>query len=338
VLTIPSYLFVSLRLAVFRLHGGGSDVSPYGANGGLGRAAEPEVVPKKGMQLGGGSKKQSMMDKLVSEDNLAPLAPISKTSSGSSSAAAPVAPAPDIFPVMIVLEEKVSALLNREGALESLEIKGAMQLTATEDDACKCKVVMAGSKNPLFAFQTHPKVDKKTYESQNLLVLKDASKGFPKSKSVGVLRWSVSTQDDSQVPISINCWPEADGSEMNVNVEYTVEKEGCQLSNVLITIPLGTNEPPNILSCDSGNYRHNRSNEELVWEIELIDSTNKSGALEFNVALRDSPDSFFPIDISFNSQDIHAGVVVESVQHCETGQRLQYGVTTTVTTDSYKVE
>ena len=89
-LTIPSYLFVSLRLAVFRLHGGGSDVSPYGANGGLGRAAEPEVVPKKGMQLGGGSKKQSMMDKLVSEDNLAPLAPISKTSSGSSSAAAPV--------------------------------------------------------------------------------------------------------------------------------------------------------------------------------------------------------------------------------------------------------
>ena len=233
---------------MFRLYGSGSDVSPYGANGGFARAAEPEVVPKKGMQLGGGSKKQSMMDKLVSEDNLAPLAPISKTSSGSSSAAAPVAPAPDIFPVMIVLEEKVSALLNREGALESLEIKGAMQLTATEDDACKCKVVMAGSKNPLFAFQTHPKVDKKTYEAQNLLMLKDASKGFPKSKSVGVLRWSVSTQDDSQVPISINCWPEADGSEMNVNVEYTVEKEGCQLSNVLITIPLGTNEPPNILS------------------------------------------------------------------------------------------
>ena len=281
-----------------------------------------------------------MMDKLVSEDNLAPLAPIATVSSGGSgaSAAAPVALVPDSCPVMIVLEEKVSAILNREGALESMEVKGAMQLTATVDDACKCQVVMAGTKNALFAFQTHPKVDKKAYESQNLLVLKDAAKGFPKSKSVGVLRWSVSTQDDSLVPISINCWPEPDGAEMNVNVEYTVEKEGTELSNVLITIPLGTNAPPNVISCDSGNYRHNRTNEELVWEIELIDSANKSGALEFNVAIRDSPESFFPIDVSFSSQQIQAGVAVGSVQHCESGHGVQYGVTTSVTTESYKVE
>lgn len=299
---------------------------------------EPDIVPKKGMKLGGGNKKQSMMDKLVSEDNLAPLAPIVSASSGNASAASSAAPVPDSYPVMIVLEEKVSATLNREGALESLDIKGAMQLTATDDDACKCKVVMAGTKNPLFAFQTHPKVDKKNYESQNLLVLKDAAKGFPKAKSVGVLRWSVSTQDDSQVPISINCWPEPDGAEMNVNVEYTVEKEGCDLSNVFISIPLGTNAPPNVISCDSGNYRHNRTNEELVWEIELIDDGNKSGALEFNVPIRDAPDSFFPIDVSFLSQAIQAGVAVGSVQHCETGQGIQYNVTTTVTTDSYKVE
>ena len=125
---------------------------------------------------------------------------------------------------------------------------------------------------------------------------------------------------------------------MNVNVEYTVEKEGCDLSNVFISIPLGTNAPPNVISCDSGNYRHNRTNEELVWEIELIDDGNKSGALEFNVPIRDAPDSFFPIDVSFLSQAIQAGVAVGSVQHCETGQGIQYNVTTTVTTDSYKVE
>ena len=110
------------------------------------------------------------------------------------------------------------------------------------------------------------------------------------------------------------------------------------LSNVFISIPLGTNAPPNVISCDSGNYRHNRTNEELVWEIELIDDGNKSGALEFNVPIRDAPDSFFPIDVSFLSQAIQAGVAVGSVQHCETGQGIQYNVTTTVTTDSYKVE
>ena len=38
------------------------------------------------------------------------------------------------------MEERVNASLNREGALESLEIKGTMTLTPTVDEACKCKV------------------------------------------------------------------------------------------------------------------------------------------------------------------------------------------------------
>ena len=74
-----------------------------------------------------------------------------------------------------------------------------MTLTPTVDEACKCKVAIAGTKNELFAFQTHPKVDKKAYEASSTLQLKDLSKGFPKGKPVGVLRWSMSTQDDDQV-------------------------------------------------------------------------------------------------------------------------------------------
>lgn len=57
---------------------------------------------------------------------------------------------------------------------------------------------------------------------------------------------------------------------MNVNVEYTVDREGLELHNVSIVIPLGTNQPVNIISADTGTHRHNRANEELIWEIELI--------------------------------------------------------------------
>mmetsp|Transcript_12055 Transcript_12055/g.28240 ORF Transcript_12055/g.28240 Transcript_12055/m.28240 type:complete len:518 (+) Transcript_12055:397-1950(+) len=337
-------------------HGKGIDSSPsfsderspasssygaYGAGSGaqdLVPSAAAPVVPKKGMQLGGGSKKQSMMDKLVSEDNLAPLAPISTgggASAGGGVADAPPSPAGDQYPVNITLEEKVSASLNREGALESLEVKGIMNLTANKDEALACKVILGDGRNPNFAYQTHPKVDKKLYESTSQVALKAGA--FPKHKSVGVLRWSMSTAAEDQVPISINCWPEPDGGDMNVNVEYTCEKAGVELHDVRIVIPLGTAQPPDVASCDSGTHRHNRGAEELVWEVDMVDASNKTASLEFNVQQKDA-DAFFPIMVSFRSKQLHAGVQVATVVHSETGAPVQFGVTESVTTDTYKVE
>jgi hypothetical protein len=347
--------------------GGGSDTGMMGGDTGLGNgnggggssgygdaddrapasmstygtpAAAPEapVVPKKGMKLGlAKGKKQSMMDKLVSEDNLAPLAPMAAPSGGDATAEAAPVPQAALEPVSIVLEEKVSASLNREGALESLEVKGTMQLTANQDAALCCTVQLGGSKSPGFAFQTHPKVDKKLYEQAGQLVLKDAAKGFPKGKAVGILRWSMSTTSEDQVPISINCWPEQDGADMNVNVEYTCEKEGVELHNVVIVIPLGTAAAPQVIDCGSGTHRHNHKAEELVWEIEMIDGSNKTASLEFNVAQRDT-EAFFPINVGFRSKQLSAGVGVATVVHSETGAPIQYGVSTSVSTDVYKVE
>lgn len=314
-------------------YGGGSSSSPFGGSSEPPAPAEP-VKKVKGMSLGMKSKKEMQMDKLVAEDNLTPVPPAGGESAAAVSA--PVAAPQATHPVAIVMEERVNASLNREGALESLEIKGTMTLTPTVDEACKCKVAIAGAKNEVFAFQTHPKVDKKAYEASSTLQLKDLSKGFPKGKPVGVLRWSMSTQDDDQVPISINCWPEEDGQDMNVNVEYNVNTTH-ELHNVTISIPLGTANMPQIISMDSGTHRHNRSAEELVWEIPLIDSSNKSGTLEFNVQQKDS-DAFFPININFGSQQLHAGIDVGAVISTESNTPIQFGLTKGLVTESYKIE
>ena len=316
-----------------------------GSGGGSGAAAAPErevaAAPKKGMVLGlGKSKKQSMMDKLASEDGLGALEPMTKATpagpGGGGGAAAAAAPVQDMsYPVMISLEEKISAALNREGALEQLEIKGTMNLTATVDEALNCKVQLAGARHPSFAFQTHPKVDKKGYEGAGQLGLKAGA--FPKAKGVGVLRWSMSTTSEDQVPISINCWPEPDGGDMNVNVEFTADKPGVELHDVRIVIPLGTAAPPQVVNCDTGTHRHNRGAEELVWEVDLVDGSNKNASLEFNVAQRDA-DAFFPIAVSFRSKQMNAGVDVAAVVHAETGAAIQYNVTKSVTTETYKVE
>ena len=89
---------------------------------------------------------------------------------------------------------------------------------------------------------------------------------------------------------------------MNVNVEYTVQGS-LELHNVAIHIPLGTSAQPTIVSMESGSHRHNRSGEELVWEIALIDAQNQTASLEFNVAQRDA-EAFVPININFSSKQV----------------------------------
>jgi hypothetical protein len=67
-------------------------------------------------------------------------------------------------------------------------------------------------------------VNKALYESGRVLALKDVGKGFPVARPVGVLRWSLTTNDESAMPLTINCWPEEEGNGvMNVNIEYTLQ-------------------------------------------------------------------------------------------------------------------
>lgn len=56
-------------------------------------------------------------------------------------------------------------------------------------------------------------------------------------QQVGVLRWSLNTTDESQMPLTINCWPEAEGGgQMNVSMEYELvgnSRHCCRFGGVL---------------------------------------------------------------------------------------------------------
>lgn len=54
---------------------------------------------------------------------------------------------------------------------------------------------------------------------------------------LGVLKWRFQSRDESLVPLAINCWPSASGSESYVNIEYESGVD-YDLQNVVIAIPL----------------------------------------------------------------------------------------------------
>ena len=270
---------------------------------------EPPKVLAKGMKLGGGSavKKDSLMAAMAAEDNLFPLA----SNTGMGAVAAPKAGAPST-PLSLALEEKITVVMNREGGIDSSDVKGTLTLTANTDAGTKA--IVSVNKNILdsmtsWTFQTHPKVDKKAYEQQGLLSLK-GGKGFPVSRGVGILRWSYG--GDDAAPITINCWPEDEGTgSINVNVEFELTRTDVVLNDVNILLPLGTTDPPVMESID-GQYKHDARAGMMCWHFDVVDANNSTGSMEFSIAGSDT-DAFFPIQVGFSSETLLCPIDVTGI-------------------------
>jgi hypothetical protein len=291
----------------------------------------PKVLAKSGMKLGGGStaKKDNLMAAMAAEDNLFPLA----SSSMSTVAAAPSA-APST-PLTLSLEEKITVVMNREGGIDSSEVKGALTLTANTDAGTAAIVNV--NKNVLdglstWTFQTHPKVDKKAYEQQGMLSLK-GGKGFPVNRGVGILRWSYG--GDDAAPITINCWPEDEGTgSINVNVEFELTRTDLVLNDVNILLPLGTTDPPVMESID-GQYKHDARAGMMCWHFDVVDANNSTGSMEFSIAGNDT-DAFFPIQVGFNSDTLLCPIDVTGIVSSADGSPIPNDLTRRFSPESYQ--
>ena len=73
----------------------------------------------------------------------------------------------------------------------------------------------------------------------------------------------------------------------------------------------GTTAVPEIASCD-GTHHHNAKAHVLDWSIDLIDESNSSGSLEFNISGRDL-DAFYPVQVQFMSSNTLCDIDVRLV-------------------------
>lgn len=299
-------------------------------------ATAPKVLAKSGMKLGGmgGAKKDSLISAMAAEDNL--FRGATKGGDEGFGFGAPVPPpvAAPSTPLTLALEEKITVTMNREGAVESCDVKGIMNLTANTDAGTGAVIAINKFQLPgTFNFATHPKVDKKGYEKQGILSLKDG-KGFPVGRGVGILRWSYG--DDDAAPISINCWPEDEGNgRILVSIEMELTRSDLILQDVNILIPLGTQNPPSIESID-GQMKHDSTAGMMCWHFDAVDAGNNSGNLEFSVDGTNS-DAFFPIQVGFRSETLLCPIVVSGVSNSSSGAPIPNQMTKVFTPDRYHV-
>lgn len=85
-----------------------------------------------------------------------------------------------------------------------------------------------------------------------------------------------------------------------------------------------------------GDTHYDARKSQLLWTIDLLDDSNRTGSLEFVVPAT-NPDSFFPVDVQFSSAQTLCQLAVKGVINTQTDAPVKYGFTSQLATDGYEV-
>lgn len=289
----------------------------------------------KAMKLGSrGKDVDSFVDQLKSEGEhvISPTIP-SKT----SSAVAKVAPiVQNTEAVHARIEEKITLLAKRDGGVENLEIHGLVSIRISDEKFGQIQIQLDNRDDKGIQLQTHPNIDKDLFKAKQIIGLKNAAKPFPLNTDVGVLKWRFQTQDESYVPLSINCWPSENGQGgCDVNIEYELEQPKMELNDVVINIPVPSGSGmPVVGECD-GEYHHDNRKNLLAWCHPVIDSSNKSGSMEFSIS--GQPNDFFPVTVSFVSKKSYSDLHIVDVIQINGGNPVKYSSESVFFVEKYEI-
>jgi hypothetical protein len=310
--------------------GAGSDAGSYGK-----KAA-------KGMQLGKAKKTEDFVAAMSKEEKMQVAAPAPGGPLGpapAAGAAAGAAGGQPRKPVHLSVDEKLVLHLHREGSVEKMEIRGELNLTINDPDCGRIRLVTNRAlqgRDAGFQSRLPPKVDKKAWDTDGVLMLKESDKPFPVGgdNAFTVLRWRKVSNEESDVPVSVNVWPNAEGSRTVVQIELQAQRPGLKLENVYVTLPCPSK--PEVSDGADGDTNFNVREKTLVWLVPEISEAKSSANIEFSVP--DTPaDSFFPVHVSFSSSTLYSGLAVDAVELVAGGAAVDYSQTLTLAAEEFEV-
>uniref|UniRef100_U5EYD0 Coatomer subunit delta n=1 Tax=Corethrella appendiculata TaxID=1370023 RepID=U5EYD0_9DIPT len=296
-------------------------------------------APKNALKLGSKSRDvDSFVDQLKSEGEkvAANPTPAPVTSAGVVPARPKIVSDVHMEEVHLRMEDKLVARLGRDGGLQQFELSGLLTLRISDEKYGQIKLQLENNDTRGIQLQTHPNVDKELFKAKTQIGLKNPTKPFPLNTDVGVLKWRYQTQDESAIPLMINCWPSENGEGgCDVNIEYELEHTRLELQDVSITIPLPMGAIPSISECE-GEYNHDSRKNILQWNLPVIDNSSKQGSMEFSVP-HCLPNDLFPLDVTFSSKISYAELKAKNVYLLDDDSDVKYSLETVLFTDKYEI-
>jgi len=237
--------------------------------------------------------------------------------------------------VNIEIVEHISATLENDGGMQGFDLRGDLTLTIDDPAFSRVLIKLSSADLKAFHFKAHPNINKPRFMKEKVIAPKDDAKSFPTGSPLNVLKWRFQASDEAMLPLTVNCWPTTGGDGTTVvNMEYELQRSEFSLGNVSIAIPIVGGSP--VVGDVDGTYEFDIKNHILRWNLDLIDASNSSGSMEFTLS-HASPDSLFPIDITFNSSQTFCNIQVEQVVQGE-GDAVSFSFTKALHSDQYKLQ
>lgn len=239
--------------------------------------------------------------------------------------------------IHLTIQENLKITLDKEGGIQEFDVKGYMDVAINDSSNNTFKVYMGKSNiTDNFQMKMHPTINKQLFQDENILSMKEASRPFTAGK---ILMWRLHNPDETIVPLTINCWPTVKpNGTITVSVEYDLQRSDMALHNVQIHIPCPLS--PNIEEPEQGLCEHTRSGE-VVWQLQTIDSSNANSSLEFTVNRGSRSDvdasSFFPVQITFSSNNTISGLDISGVSSTSDGSSLAHSKEVALLVDEFSI-
>ena len=259
-------------------------------------------------------------------------------------------PAPIVSPtepvsdqVHFMVKERVSVTGNRDGGLETLEVKGDLLLKITDPASTRLSILMDAQERfggAEVQYRTHPHVDKQPWASERKIALRDPKREFPVNQQVGVLRWRAVTKDESVLPLSITVWvnPSGDGAS-EVVIEYQLENTSLVLSDVVFAIPVPVGVLPEVSEPENGLYEVDPTNSRVLWRLPSVSDLNASASFELSVPNgADSADVFFPVSVDFSAEQTLLPLQILQVFDTRSGALQPFSNEALLVADNYKIQ
>jgi hypothetical protein len=166
----------------------------------------------------------------------------------------------------------------------------------------------------LFAFKTHPRINKDAFAEQGVLAMKDAAAGFPVGAPVSVLRWrtKAATLGESDLPLILNAWVNPSARGVDISLEYEV-KHVASVRSLTVLLPVPAAAGPSVdvrLADGEGRVGLNAARTHIQWTFVGELPRGSSGAVEIAVVGSKSADAYFPVDVTFEASEVLCGLKV----------------------------
>ena len=117
-----------------------------------------------------------------------------------------------------------------------------------------------------------------------------------------------------------------------MNLEYECAAD-FDVRDLVVAVPAA--QPPRANAVD-GDWRYDAKRRAILWTVDLIDGSNRSGSAEFVVPAA-PVDSFFPVDVAFIADATLAGVAVTAVVDVDEGEPVKHGLRARLAAEGYQV-